>query len=97
MIELLRASNRPQSEERAAACWAPLRWLAAAKPVITSLWAGAGILLVFASGAVVLLANGVAGSNYFLVGDCVAWRFFLPVFSLGVSGSAGQFVILVER
>ena len=60
MIELLRASNRPQSEERAAACWAPLRWLAAAKPVITSLWAGAGILLVFASGAVVLLANGVA-------------------------------------
>ena len=60
MIELIPASNGPESGERPAASWAPVRWVTAAKPAITSHWSGAGVLLIFSASAVVLLTQGVA-------------------------------------
>ncbi|MDG2034751.1 MAG: PAS domain-containing protein, partial [Rhodospirillales bacterium] len=60
VIELLRASNRPESGQHAVASWAPLRWFNAAKPVVTSHWAGAGFIVTLAAGAVLSLAHSAA-------------------------------------
>ena len=60
MIELLPASNRPENGQNAVASWAPLRWFNAAKPVVTSHWAGAGFIVILAAGAVLLLAHSAS-------------------------------------
>ena len=62
------------------ASWAPLRWLTASKPAITSHWAGAGVLLILSAGAVFLLAHG--GAEWHLL------------FGWGLSGLAVIFACL---
>ena len=70
----------PKSGEHAVASWALLRWVTAVKPAITSVWAGAGVLLILSAGAVVSLAHNGA-----------EWQVF---FGWGLSGLAVIFACL---